>query len=331
MRWVKGNLNIVNLRTFQTVIETGSHTAAAKKLGYTTSAVSQQIAALEKAVGVELFERGPRSLWPTPAGLAMSTHADVILRQVARVEDEMQTFASGSQGSLRIGASGTAAAALVPRALSRLAMRYASAEISVDDIGLQKMADAVLEGVVDLGILYEYGKVPLQRTEGLVFNPILDEELVVISSARSTGTTTEIFHLEDFAQERWITNEVGTSGTENFLHVCRESGFEPNVGFYSNDFDVIRGLVKETLGIALVPALALGIDRGISMHRLSEPAPRRIVHVLHRASDNNPLLAVAMAALRDAAEVFIDWTRDAFEIHLDSPVATIVTGPSSDV
>ncbi|MBT8163663.1 MULTISPECIES: LysR family transcriptional regulator [Arthrobacter] len=324
MRWVKGNLNIINLRTLQMVINTGSHTGAAKKLGYTTSAVSQQIAALEKALGVELFERGPRSLWPTPAGLAMSAHADVILRQVARAEDEMQAYASGSQGSLRIGASGTAAAQLVPRALSRLAMRYATADISVEDISLQKgLATSVLEGLTDLGIIYEYGRVPIPRLEGLVLQPILDEELVVISAAHSAGKTGDKVPLEEFAQENWITNEVGSAGAENFIQMCEQAGFEPNIGFHSNDFDVIRGLVKETIGVALVPALALGIDRGIAFHRLLDP-PRRTVHVAHRASDLNPLLGVTIAALREAAEDFIDWTKDAFEVHLDNPVAFIV-------
>jgi DNA-binding transcriptional LysR family regulator len=105
--------------------------------------------------------------------------------------------------------------------------------------------------------------------------------------------------------------------------MCHLAGFAPNIGFHSNDFDVIRGLVKETIGIALVPALALGIDRGIAFHRLANP-PRRTIHVAHRASDMNPLLAVTMTALREAAEDFIDWTTDAFEVHLDSPVASIV-------
>ena len=324
MRLVKGNLNIINLRTLQMVINTGSHTGAAKKLGYTTSAVSQQIAALEKALGVDLFERGPRSLWPTPAGLAMSAHADVILQQVARAEDEMHAYASGSRGSLRTGAFGTAAAQLIPRALSRLAMRYATADILLEDVSLEKgIASSVLEGLTDLGIIYEYARVPIPRTEGLIFQPILDEELVLISAAHSTRKTGERVSLEEFAQENWITNEAGSAGAENFVELCQLAGFEPNIGFYSNDFDVIRGLVKETIGVALVPALALGIDRGIAFHRLLDP-PRRMIHVAHRTSDVNPLLAVTIAALREAAEDFIDWTTDAFEVHLDRPLASVV-------
>lgn len=323
MRWLKVNLNIINLRTLQMVINTGSHTAAAKKLGYTTSAVSQQIAVLEKALGVDLFERGPKSLWPTPAGLAMSAHADAILKQVARAEDEMDAYASGSQGSLRIGASGTAAAQLVPRALSRLSMRYSTADISLEDISLQNgLVDSVLEGLTDLGIIYEYAGVPIPRPEGLVLQPIIDEELVIISAAQTAGKTGNKAPLEDFAHENWITNEAGSAGAENFLEMCQLAGFEPNIGFHSNDFDVIRGLVKETIGVALVPALALGTDRGIAFHRLLNP-PRRTVYVARRASDVNPLLGVAMTALREAAEDFIDWTTDAFEVELDSPVASI--------
>lgn len=323
MRWLKTNLNIINLGTLQMVINTGSHTAAAKKLGYTTSAVSQQIAVLEKTLGVDLFERGPKSLWPTPAGLAMSAHADAILKQVARAEDEMDAYASGSQGSLRIGASGTAAAQLVPRALSRLSMRYSAADISLEDISLQKgLIDSVLEGLTDFGIIYEYAGVPIPRPEGLILQPIIDEELVIISAAQTVGKTGNKAPLEEFAHENWVTNEAGSAGAENFLEMCQLAGFEPNIGFHSNDFDVIRGLVKETIGVALVPALALGTDRDIAFHRLLNP-PRRTVYVAHRASDVNPLLGVAMTALREAAEDFIDWTTGAFEVELDSPVASI--------
>lgn len=325
MRWVKGNLNIINLRTLQMVIRSGSHSAAAKKLGYTTSAVSQQIAALEKALGVDLFERGPRSLWPTAAGLAMSEHADVILRQVAEAEDEMRGYASGARGSLRIGASGTAAAQLVPRALSRLAMHFAAADISVEDNGVRQVASAVQEGTIDLGILYEYEKVPIQRTEGLAFSTLLDEELVVIRGAHSTQQGTDRVSLNDFSDEIWVANEIGSAGTENFVQVCRESGFEPNIQFHSNDFDVVRGLVKERLGVALVPALALGIDRDIFMYRVALPSPRRRVHVVHRTSDTNPLLPVTLTALRGAAQDFLDWTTEAFGTKVAIPLGTTPT------
>ena len=322
MRWVKGNLNIINLRTLQMVVRSGSHSAAAKKLGYTTSAVSQQIAALEKALGVDLFERGPRSLRPTAAGLAMSEHADIILRQVAEAEDEMRGYASGARGSLRIGASGTAAAQLVPRALSRLAMHFAAADISVEDNGVEQVASSVLEGTIDLGVVYEYEKVPVQRAEGLAFNTLLDEELVIIRGAHSQEPTTDRVSLGDFSHEVWVTNEVGSPGTDNFVQICRNSGFEPEVRFHSNDFDVVRGLVKETLGVALVPALALGIDRDIFMYRVAPPTPRRRVHVVHRISDTNPLLPATLVALRGAARDFLDWTTEAFGTRVEIPLGS---------
>lgn len=323
MRWVKSNLNIVHLRTLQAVVQLGSHSAAAKHLGYTTSAVSQQVAALEKAVGVELFERGPRNLWPTPAGSAMEEHAYAILKLVAHAEDDMRNFASGASGALRISASGTAAAQLIPRALAKLAVQFSDADISVEDNGdLRRLTDDVLEGFADLVILYEYDFVPLSRPDGLVFHTVLDEELVVVTGTDS-GAAKFRQTVADLSSEQWVTNEVGSAGTENFYQVCMQEGFEPQVRYYSNDFDVIRGIVKEHLGVALIPALALGIDRSIKMHRIPLATPRRKVLVAHRSSDTNILLPATLKALQDAAAEFLAWASTAFIEPQETPLGVI--------
>ncbi len=316
-------LNAVHLCTLQTVIRTGSHSAAAKELNYTTSAVSQQMAALEKSVGVLLFERGPRSLWPTPAGQALAKHADTILARSAEAEDEMRSFAIGSRGRLRVGASGTAGAQLIPKALARLVVDHPDAEFTVEDDGLLQndMAAAVVEGKVDLGIVFEYGLVPHAWPGDLHVHTVLDEELVVIQGAHGPTPVDERIELASLAHEAWVTNRVGSDGSESFYRMCKSAGFIPRVLFTSNDFDVIRGIVKEGLGSALVPALALGIDRSIHMHRIGATPPRRKVHAAYRSTDVNPLVPASIRALEDAADDFRAWTSQAFGSRLESPIA----------
>ena len=318
------NINFNSLRTLLAVVDTGSHTGAAKRLGYTTSAVSQLMAALEKALGVDLFERGPRSLLATPAAVAMSRHAQIILQQAARAEDEMRAFASGTVGSLRIGAAGSPAAQLVPRTLSRLSMKYAAANVSMTDFHRQApLSSAVLEGKIDVALHAQFGTLAPQLPEGLELVPLLQEELVVISAADTLHTPGATVPLASLKDETWIANSVGSNADELLTDLCQEAGFQPRSGLRSDDYDVIRNMVKETLGIALVPALSLGIDRGISFNRL-DPAPQRIIYAVHRSSDTNPLLTVALDALRIAVDDFIDWTSSAFATGLSTPLARAI-------
>ncbi|UYQ76550.1 LysR family transcriptional regulator [Glutamicibacter sp. JL.03c] len=323
MRWAKGNLNIIHLRTLQAVIRAGSHSAAAKQLGYTTSAVSQQIAALEKSAGVELFERGPRNLWPTAAGLAMDEHSNRILKLVVEAEDDMANYASGASGRLRVAATGAAAAQLIPRALARLAAQHSNINISVQNAREGRtLIDDVLEGFADLVILYDYDLGTPQWPEGLVAHTVMEEELVMVASPDS-GTITTRISLADFSAEQWVANDPGSADTDYLLQACEREGFQPDIKYFSNDFDVIRGFVKERLGVALMPALALGIDRSIQMCRINAGSLKRRVLVAHRSSDSNQLLPATLAALQDAAEEFLQWTRTAFLEPQETPLGAI--------
>ncbi|AUI51918.1 DNA-binding transcriptional regulator, LysR family [Arthrobacter crystallopoietes] len=313
--------SFVHLRTLQAVLESGSHSAAAKELGYTTSAVSQQIAALEKALGVALFERGPRNLWPTPAGLAMAKHAQVLLKQLAQAEDDMQSYAHGARGRLRIGASGTVAAQLLPKAISRLLDKQPETELLVEDLESADLPNAILSGEVDLGIVYEYAVLSVDRHPELKYRLVLDEELVILQGVPNI-VKDERIPLESLAEEVWATSATGSDGEQVLGILCAEAGFAPRIRFNSKDFDVIRGLVSEQLAVALVPALALGIDRNIRMHRLVGDPPRRRIYAVRRASDTNPVLPEMLQALDAAAATFLEWTTTAFLTRLDSPLAT---------
>ncbi|MCT9078741.1 LysR family transcriptional regulator [Streptomyces fulvoviolaceus] len=314
----------MHLQTLQAVLRTGSLSGAAKELGYTTSAVSQQIAALERALGVQLFERGPRNLWPTPAAVQMGRHAAVVLSRLEEAEEELRAFAEGKQGRLRVAAFATVSAQLLPKALGRLVARFPQAELSFQDDGGDPaaVARAVCEGRADLGLVYEYDLVPQAWPDELRLCRVLQEELVVLCGQKQLTEDPVHTDLRELSGAIWVANREDTAGHHNLLRLCAQAGFQPEVRFTSDDFDVIRGIVRENLGVALVPALSLGIDRTITMRRLRSRGPRRTVLAVHRATDPNPLIPAAVEAIRAAAAEFVVWTTGAFGVQVDSPLAS---------
>lgn len=306
-------LNFVHLHTLQAVLETGSLSGAGKKLGYTTSAVSQQIAALERSLGVQLFERGPRNLWPTASAHRAGEVAAGILDQLAEFEAQMRGVTRGERGQLRLAPFPTAGSRLVPLALAKLVQRFPDAEFSVqDEIRSVAVIEAVRTMRADLGLVFEYDAVPETWPDDLAVHPVLDEEVVVLSGAARPDPLPPMVDLASLSGETWVAHRSDAPGRVNFEYWCAQSGFHPRIRFETNDYDTIRGTVREDLGIAMVPALALGNDQTITMHRLEGASPRRRIRAVHRAADPNPLLPEALQAVAEAAGQFIEWTGGGF-------------------
>lgn len=307
-------LNVVHLQTLLAVLETGSLSAAGRKLGYTTSAVSQQVSALERSLDVPLFERGPRNLWPTTAAHKVGDIAGDVLERLAELEAEMRGVASGEQGRLRLAQFPGAGSRLLPPALGLLTGRVPGAEFTVQEEGQSAaVTDAVRLMRADLGLVFEYDAVPETWPDDLRVRPVLDEEIVVLSGAQRHHTLPPTVDLASLSDQIWVANRSDSAGRTNLEHWCALNGFHPRVGFEPYDFDTIRGFVREGLGIAFVPALALGHDPTITMHRIEGPTPRRKIRAIHRAADPNPLLGEALTAIAEAAEAFVSWTSSAFE------------------
>ena len=128
-------LNLTGFRVLREVAARGSFTAAAESLGYTQSAVSRQIAALESAAGTPLFERGPRGVSPTDAGVALLQRAAVVVDEVEHAQRDLEGFSAAATGRLRIGAFPTAVAALIPRAVSRFRDQRPGVEVVLREGG----------------------------------------------------------------------------------------------------------------------------------------------------------------------------------------------------
>lgn len=307
-------LNFLHLQTLRAVLESGSFSAAGRKLDYTTSAVSQQIASLERSLGVQLFERGARSLWPTAAAYQIDETAGGVLLGIDEFENQVRAAARRGGGRLRIASFASIGSRLLPSALALLVEQFPDADFPVSE---GRESSAVIEAVssmrADLGLVFAYPPLPVNWSEDLVVVPVLDEEIVVLAGRTRGATLEPTVKLASLADETWVAHHPDSAGRVSFDYWCSTADFTPKVMFETNNFDTLRGVVRENLALGLIPSLALGVDRTITMHRLTDVNPHRKVYLIYRKADRNPLLQEAERAIFSSADHFISWTREGFE------------------
>src|SRR5919107_6338127 len=148
-------LDVRRLRVLREVAACGSFSAAAESLAYTQSAVSQQIAALERECATKLLERGPRGVRLTDAGRALVQHADAILARIADAEEELAAIAGLRGGRLRIATFQSAGATLVPRALGEFHRRHPDVELSASTAEVQQAHEWLRSGEIDVAIVMD--------------------------------------------------------------------------------------------------------------------------------------------------------------------------------
>jgi DNA-binding transcriptional LysR family regulator len=294
-------LNPLHLRTLTAVLQTGSFAVAARRLGYTPSAVSQQIAALERAAGLPLFEREAHGVRPTPAAAWLRGRGQEVLAALGSLQDDLRGLADGGTGTVRLGSFPTASEHLLPPALAALAAGSPSVEVLLDEGEPGELVPRVHDGDLDVALVYRYTRVPVRRPRALTVTPLLREDLVLLlPPGHPQGGAGEV-RLGDLADALWIAPRQGTAGATCLQRVCAEAGFEPRVGYRSNDYDVVRGFVRSGLGVALVPVLGAVADPGVATARLAGLEVHRHVGVLTRPGLGNPAVAGVVAALTAAA------------------------------
>ncbi|GAA1868908.1 LysR family transcriptional regulator [Pseudonocardia ailaonensis] len=292
-------LNPIHLRTVAAVVRTGSFAAAAKELGYTSSAVSQQIASLEHDVRLVLFERRARSIAPTPAATFLADRSIEVLALLDDLQDAVGELAGGERGRLRIGSFPTASEHLLPGAIAELAARLPHVGIELEEAEPDTLVPRVSDRLLDVALVYEYDLVPRAWPRNLHRSVLLSEDLVLLlpQDHRLSGEV----RLSELAGETWISTAAGTSGSECLLRLCAAQGFIPRVAFRTNDYDVVRRFVGAGLGVALVPRLGAAGDPHTRRVAVAGPNAQRHILAVRRRVGGSPLAAAALAALTRAA------------------------------
>ncbi|MBN3932263.1 LysR family transcriptional regulator [Streptomyces verrucosisporus] len=290
-----------HIRTFHEVVRTGSYSAAARSLGYTQPAITQQMKALERTVGTPLFLRAGRRMRLTEAGEALSRHAGVILDSMEAAQRQMTALTRLRAGRVRVCAFPSAGATLVPEALARLAADHPGVRVELQESEPPESLERVVRGECDITLAFTYPGLREQVPGELVEIPLLEDQLTVLLPAGHPMTRRRAVRLAELADERWIAGCLRCR--TNFLHECAELGFAPDIVFTTDDNLVVQSLVAEGLGIAMMPGLVLSflVHRKVTGRALDPAARRQVSAYVLREHLRIPATALVLQELRAVA------------------------------
>src|SRR4051812_27816193 len=299
-RWGRVVVDLRRLRALRALADHGTLAAAADALHLTPSAVSQQLAALEREVGHRLLEPSGRSVRLTPAAQALLEHAHALFAQLERLEGDLAS--DEPRGEVRIGGFPTALAGILAPAGRRL--RAAAPRVSprvLEEETPQAVA-SLLRRDHDVILGMECSAAPQPGDARFHREELQDDALDAVLPTGHPLAGQARIDLASLAGETWIAPPVGWSCDEVLHAGCRAAGFTPQVAHRAGDWQAVLALVAAELGISLVPRLAQAAPRpGAVVIPLSGVAPRRQVFVACRAGAE---AAPAVRAVLDAcAEV----------------------------
>ncbi len=272
-------IDVRRLRVLVAVAEEGSFTAAAARLYLTQSAVSQQMAVLEREIGIPLLRRMPRGVALTDAGAALVIRARHLFGEISAIEHEMQSFGENRQ-EIRLGAFATAGVELLPQALKAFKARRPDVRVrlsSVPDDASARLHD----GDIHVMLVWEYNFAPQPLDRDLAQLRLPDDPLLVVLPIDHALAGASDIALADLAGERWVARSHRPPYDHAYETMCRIAGFEPDVAFRTDDYQSLQGLVAAGMGVSLAPALSLHPRRGdVVTLPCREPAFTRRVTVL---------------------------------------------------
>ena len=298
-------LDVRRMKVLREVAARGSFSAAAEALSFTQSAVSQQVAALEKESGAKLVERGARGIRLTQAGEALVAHADAILSRIDDAEQELAAIAGLKGGRLRLACFQSAGATLVPRAVAEFAKRHPEVELGLRQAEPEEAHAALCAGDIDLALIYDFPDQPHDYPD-LDLVPLLDDDYEVVLRDDHPLARRRKLSMADLRDETWINSTPGCGCHLLMTSACRRAGFEPHVSIETDDNEATQAFVAAGAGIGLLPKLALITVRdGLVTRDLTpDPPMRRIQAATLADAYRSPATEAMIAILRDVSAEF---------------------------
>jgi molybdate transport repressor ModE-like protein len=263
------------LLTLHAVARHGSFSRAAEELTLTQSAVSQQVAALERQLGVQLLHRGRGGVRPTPAGEALLAHAAALDERLQLAGRQLAELAHEERRRLRVGAAPSALATIVPDAAAALVVRTPDLEVQLTEGRLDELVTGVRAGDLHLAVCFQDAAVPRREHPGTRRYDLADEPMVVAVSPRHRLARRKQIRLAELAGDAW----TAPSRDGLIVRACRAAGFEPSLNIISGDPLAIRAVVRAGLAVTMTPRLLAAQLHGVRILTVYDP-PRRDLYAL---------------------------------------------------
>jgi DNA-binding transcriptional LysR family regulator len=303
--------DVKQLRVLRAVAEHGSFSAAADALSYTQPAISQQIAALEKRAGTTLVDRGSRGVRLTDAGRTLVAHAEVVIARLAAAEAELEAIAGIRGGRVRLSSFPTAGASLLPPAVAEFTRRHPDVELNFMEREPEDASASLRAAELEIAIVFEYSEMKQpefdRMYEGIELHHLVDDPMYLALPRNHPLAAKPRVSLNDVADETWVQESGAHSWCGSFHEaVCTNAGFQPKVGFRSDDYNVVQGLIAAGVGISLLPGLALtNLREDIVVRSLGKGAPaRKIAAATLAGRYRSPATEAMLEILSEVANSF---------------------------
>ncbi|MFE9255076.1 LysR family transcriptional regulator [Streptomyces sp. NPDC006879] len=294
-----------HLRILRAVAATGSFSAAARELGCTQPAVSQQMKALEQSAGTTLLIRTGREMRLTEAGEALVRHAAGILAGLTAAEEEVAAIAGLRAGRVRLVSFPSGSSTLVPTALAALRRDHPGTRVSLVEAEPPRSVEMLREGDCDVALAFRYASTGPAAAPGewddLVVRPVLTDRLVGLVPEGHRLADAETVAMADLAGESWIAGCPRCR--RHLVEVCEAVGFTPRIDFATDDYPAVVGLVGAGLGVAVLPELAVESVRAKAARvvRVTPPVEREVVALTLPDLARVPAVAAMLDRLERAA------------------------------
>jgi DNA-binding transcriptional LysR family regulator len=297
------DVSLAGLRVVREVAERGTFSAAAASLGYTQSAVSRQVAAVERATGAPVFERRREGVRPTVAGRVVLRHAAAVLAEIEAADRELRGLPAQA-GTVRLGAFPSAGAVLLPRMLVLLRRTDPGITVVTRDGGTPALARALRAGSIDLAILASAPpfRAPDDETPALVLQTLAERDLRVALPSTHPLAAGDAVSIDDLRGRQWIAGRSWSEGTQ--LGVWPGLDGRQEIAHTARDWLTKLALVASGCGLTTIPAvMAAAVPPGVRVLAVrGGPEERRRLMAAHLPKPLPSAARRVREALREAAE-----------------------------
>jgi DNA-binding transcriptional LysR family regulator len=291
-------MDVRRLRLLLELTRRGTVTAVADAFGYTPSAVSQQLAVLEREAGVPLLQHVGRKVALTPAGTLLAEYAQSVLATLEEASCALAATRAGLTGPLRVGAFPSAARTILPPVLVALGRDHPGVELTLTELDPAAVPDALRSGALDVAVTASYDYVPDEPDPAVDTEPLLDETVyLAVSAERPAARDAGDASIADCRVSSWIAGTPGTACHAMLVRACEARGFAPRIRHYADDFGTVLALVAANQGVSLVPELGVtAAPAGVSLIPLTARRRSRIAY--RKGTRGHPVVAAFTAAVR---------------------------------